>query len=81
MRHDGPARAAPPGAALVRAGGRRSCVGWTYAKSQKAKNLERDPRATVGIEDGVQYHELRGVTFECDVEVEREPERVETLRA
>ena len=22
--------------------------GWTYAKSQKAKNLERDPRATVG---------------------------------
>jgi PPOX class probable F420-dependent enzyme len=53
-------------------------VSWTYAKSQKAKNLERDPRATVGIEDGVQYHELRGVTFECDVELEREPERVET---
>jgi PPOX class probable F420-dependent enzyme len=52
-------------------------VAWTYAKSQKAKNLERDARATVGIEDGVQYHELRGVTFECDVQVEREPERVE----
>jgi PPOX class probable F420-dependent enzyme len=53
-------------------------VGWTYAKSQKSKNLERDPRATVGIEEGVQYQELRGVTFECDVEVAREPERVET---
>jgi PPOX class probable F420-dependent enzyme len=53
-------------------------VSWTYAKSQKAKNLERDPRATVGVEAGVQYHELRGVTFECGVEVEREPERVET---
>jgi PPOX class probable F420-dependent enzyme len=53
-------------------------VSWTYAKSQKAKNLERDPRATVGIEDGVRYEELRGVTFECDVELEREPERVET---
>jgi PPOX class probable F420-dependent enzyme len=53
-------------------------VSWTYAKSQKSKNLERDPRATVGIEDGVLYHELRGVTFECDVELEREPERVET---
>ena len=52
-------------------------VAWTYAKSQKAKNLERDPRATVGIEDGVGYDQLRGVTFECDVEVEREPERVE----
>jgi PPOX class probable F420-dependent enzyme len=55
----------------------RALLAWTYAKSQKARNLERDPRATVGIEDGVQYHELRGVTFECDVEVEREPERVE----
>src|ERR671930_823771 len=52
-------------------------VGWTYAKSQKARNLERDPRATVGIEDGVQYHELRGVMLECDVQMEREPERVE----
>jgi PPOX class probable F420-dependent enzyme len=52
-------------------------ISWTYAKSQKAKNLERDPRATCGVEAGVQYHELRGVTFECDVEVEREPERVE----
>jgi PPOX class probable F420-dependent enzyme len=51
-------------------------VGWTYAKSQKAKNLERDPRATIGIEDGVQYHELRGVMFECDVQIERDAERV-----
>jgi PPOX class probable F420-dependent enzyme len=51
--------------------------GWTYAKSQKAKNLERDPRATLGLEDGVQYHELRGVMLECEVEVEREPARVE----
>ncbi|MBA3358291.1 MAG: pyridoxamine 5'-phosphate oxidase family protein, partial [Thermoleophilaceae bacterium] len=24
--------------------------GWTYAKSQKAKNLERDPHATLQIE-------------------------------
>jgi PPOX class probable F420-dependent enzyme len=52
-------------------------VGWTYAKSQKARNLERDPRATVGIDDGVQYHELRGVMLECDVEVERDPSAVE----
>jgi PPOX class probable F420-dependent enzyme len=52
-------------------------VGWTYAKSQKAKNLERDPRATIGIEDGVQYHELRGVMLECNVALERDAERVE----
>jgi len=51
--------------------------GWTYAKSQKARNLERDPRATLGLEDGVQYHELRGVMFECDVRMEREAEAVE----
>jgi PPOX class probable F420-dependent enzyme len=50
--------------------------GWTYAKSQKAKNLERDPRATLQVESGVQYDELRGAMLECDVQVEREPERV-----
>jgi PPOX class probable F420-dependent enzyme len=51
-------------------------IGWTFAKSQKAKNLERDPRATLQVEDGVEYQELRGVMFECDVEVERDAERV-----
>jgi PPOX class probable F420-dependent enzyme len=51
-------------------------TGWTYAKSQKAKNLERDPRATLQVEDGVQYHELRGVMLECDVQLERDPEKV-----
>jgi PPOX class probable F420-dependent enzyme len=51
-------------------------VAWTFAKSQKAKNLERDPRATVAFEDGVQYDELRGVMLECDVELTREIDRV-----
>jgi PPOX class probable F420-dependent enzyme len=50
--------------------------GWTYAKSQKARNLEREPRATLGIEDGVEYQELRGVMLECDVLLERDTERV-----
>jgi PPOX class probable F420-dependent enzyme len=50
--------------------------GWTYAKSQKAKNLERDPRATLQVEDGEQYHELRGVMMECDVAIERAPAAV-----
>jgi hypothetical protein len=52
---------------------------WTYAKSQKARNLERDARATIGLEEGVQYHELRGVMLECDVLVERDPAKVEQL--
>ena len=50
--------------------------GWTYAKSQKAKNLERDLRATLQVEDGEMYDELRGVMMECDVAIEREPEKV-----
>jgi len=49
-------------------------TGWTYAKSQKAKNLERDPRATIQVETGVQYHELRGVMMECDVEMDHDAE-------
>lgn len=43
--------------------------GWTFAKSQKAKNLARDPRATLLFEDGVSYEKLRGAMLECDVEV------------
>jgi len=50
--------------------------GWTYAKSQKARNLERDPHATLQVEDGVAYDELRGAMLECDVELERDPDRV-----
>lgn len=55
--------------------------GWTFAKSQKAKNLERDPRATLEVEDGVEYHELRGVMLECDVELIRDVERVGDIGA
>jgi PPOX class probable F420-dependent enzyme len=33
----------------------------TYAKSQKVKNLQRDPRITVLVEAGDRYEELRGV--------------------
>jgi Pyridoxamine 5'-phosphate oxidase len=70
-RRPHPAQAAEPPASGL------DLIGWTYAKSQKARNLERDPRATIGLEDGVQYHELRGVMFECDVQIERDPEQVE----
>ena len=45
---------------------------WTYAKSQKTKNLERDPRATLQVETGLDYAELRGVMFRCDVVIHRD---------
>ena len=49
---------------------------WTYAKSQKVRNLERDPRATLQIETGIEYAELRGVMLRCDVEIHRDVEVV-----
>ena len=49
---------------------------YTYAKSQKVKNLERDPRATLLIETGHEYSELRGVQIEAEAEVHRDHERV-----
>jgi PPOX class probable F420-dependent enzyme len=49
---------------------------WTYAKSQKVKNLERDPRATLQVEDGELYNELRGVMIEARVTLHRDLETV-----
>jgi nitroimidazol reductase NimA-like FMN-containing flavoprotein (pyridoxamine 5'-phosphate oxidase superfamily) len=54
---------------------------WTFAKSQKVLNLERDPRATLQIEAGEQYDQLRGVMLECDVVVHRDLERVSDVGA
>jgi general stress protein 26 len=48
---------------------------WTFAKSQKTRNLERDPRATLQVEAGEEYTELRGVMLECDVVVHRDAEQ------
>jgi PPOX class probable F420-dependent enzyme len=41
----------------------------TYRTSQKVKNIERDPRGSVLIEDGTQYNELRGVFMRGRFEV------------
>jgi PPOX class probable F420-dependent enzyme len=50
--------------------------GWTYAKSQKVRNLERDSRATLQVEDGELYHELRGVMIEARTTVHRDVDTV-----
>jgi PPOX class probable F420-dependent enzyme len=49
---------------------------WTFAKSQKVRNLERDPRATLLIETGDEYLELRGVQLETEAELIRDPAAV-----
>jgi len=49
---------------------------WTFAKSQKVRNLERDPRATLQVEAGGEYAELRGAMLKCDVTVHRDRDLV-----
>jgi hypothetical protein len=54
---------------------------WTYGRSQKVRNLERDPRATLQVEAGEAYFELRGAMLECEVVVHRDIEIVAPLGA
>jgi PPOX class probable F420-dependent enzyme len=49
---------------------------WTYAKSQKVRNLERDPRATILVETGHEYGELRGAMIEAEGEIHRDLDTV-----
>jgi hypothetical protein len=54
---------------------------WTYRASQKVRNLERDPRATLQVEAGEAYEELRGVMLECDAVIHRGLDLVAPLGA
>ncbi len=49
---------------------------WTFTKSQKVRNLERDPRATLQVEAGSEYPELRGAMLRCDVTLHRDSDLV-----
>jgi general stress protein 26 len=52
---------------------------WTFAKSQKVRNLERDPHATLQVETGSEYEQLRGVMLKTDVTIHRDISVVEAL--
>jgi len=56
-----------------------SISAWTFAKSQKVRNLERRPQATLQVEAGDRYEELRGAMLECDVEIIRGVEAVTAI--
>ncbi len=43
------------------------------------RNLEREPRATLQLEAGEAYEDLRGVMLECDVVVHRDLDTVAPL--
>jgi nitroimidazol reductase NimA-like FMN-containing flavoprotein (pyridoxamine 5'-phosphate oxidase superfamily) len=57
----------------------REVWSWTYAKSQKTRNLERDDRATLQVETGEAYEQLRGVMIEARTRVLRDPSIVAAL--
>lgn len=48
----------------------------TFAKSQKIRNLEREPRVSLLVEDGETYAELRGLVLYGKAELEPDTERV-----
>jgi Pyridoxamine 5'-phosphate oxidase len=54
---------------------------WTYGASQKVRNLQRNPRATLQVEAGEAYEDLRGVTLECDVVIHRDVDLLAQLGA
>ena len=45
---------------------------WTYAKSQKTRNLQRDPRATLQVETGERYEQLRGLMLRTEAVLHRD---------
>ena len=52
---------------------------WTYGRSQKVLNLQRDPRLTVMAEAGRAYSELRGVSVTGKAEISADPEVVASV--
>lgn len=51
-------------------------VFWTYARSQKISNLDRDPRLTCLVEAGEEYEQLRGVQITGRAQIVRAREDV-----
>jgi len=52
---------------------------WTYARSQKIRNLERDPRLSCLVEAGDDYFSLRGVSISGRAEVVRDHRRIAAI--
>ena len=52
---------------------------WTYGRSQKIKNLERDPRITCLVETGDDYFELRGVSVSGTAEIITDEARIRQI--
>ncbi len=51
----------------------------TFAKSQKAVNLRRDPRIACLLESGTEYNQLRGVQINGTVKLVTDPDEIKQL--
>ncbi|MDE8653808.1 pyridoxamine 5'-phosphate oxidase family protein [Novosphingobium album (ex Liu et al. 2023)] len=51
----------------------------SFARSQKVRNLERDPRAALLVESGETYAELKAVIAYAEAEILRDPDEVAHL--
>jgi nitroimidazol reductase NimA-like FMN-containing flavoprotein (pyridoxamine 5'-phosphate oxidase superfamily) len=52
---------------------------WTYRRSQKALNLDRDPRISCLVEDGEEYFDLRGVLVQGVVRRIEDPDEIAVI--
>ncbi len=52
---------------------------WTYARSQKVRNLSRDPRASMLVESGEAYGELRGALLSGRARIVDDPDWVRAI--
>lgn len=52
---------------------------WTYATSQKVRNLERDPRISALVETGTDYGELAGVSIQGEARIVRDPDGIRRI--
>jgi PPOX class probable F420-dependent enzyme len=52
---------------------------WTYRRSQKALNLERDPRISCLVEDGEEYFDLRGALVQGVARRIEDPDQIAAI--
>jgi PPOX class probable F420-dependent enzyme len=52
---------------------------WAYTKSQKVRNLQRDSRCSVMVEEGDTYNSLKGVLVQGRAQLVEDPDEIEDI--
>ena len=69
----------PHSVGIYYAGGLDEVAMWVYGKSQKVRNVERDPRCSLLVEAGEPYADLKGVLLRGNGRVVRDLNEVRKL--